>query len=400
MPPKKAVKRKAEDEVAPVRKTNPAQGRLTWKMVGTLLIALPAGNLSPSSKLASFDLDGTLTDTASGRVFAKDKHDWRLYDSCVPGKLLQLQKDGYKVVIFSNQNGLAKGKQKTSKEDVQHKVHLLLDECPGLMIQVVMATEEDECRKPGIGMWKYYTQHLNGGTEVNLSESFYCGDAAGREEGSKSGKSDFSCSDRKFAHNVGLPFHTPEEFFLGEPKKKFSFGVDPREVVAQATPTTPFVPSTEPELVIMVGRPASGKSSYTKRFILPQGYVHVNQDTLKTEAACKKAIREAMEAKKHVVLDNTNPSKAKRSIFISIAEDYKYTVRCLVMQTPKELCEHNNMFRERVHHVDHVPRIAYVMFEKNFQQPSKSEGISEIIPIQFSPQFDSEEEKSEYLQFT
>lgn len=52
---------------------------------------------------------------------------------------------------------------------------------------------------------------------MNLKESFFCGDAAGRpahcEQNKK--KKDFSASDRLFALNLNLTFYTPEEYFLG-----------------------------------------------------------------------------------------------------------------------------------------------------------------------------------------
>ena len=54
-------------------------------------------------------------------------------------------------------------------------------------------------------MWKYFEEHYNGGVKVDLTESLYVGDAAGRPNGWKSGqKKDFSCSDRMFAANVGI----------------------------------------------------------------------------------------------------------------------------------------------------------------------------------------------------
>lgn len=40
----------------------------------------------------------------------------------------------------------------------------------------------------------------------------------------KEAKKDFSCGDRKFAANIGLPFHTPDEFFLGESPASFDWG--------------------------------------------------------------------------------------------------------------------------------------------------------------------------------
>jgi bifunctional polynucleotide phosphatase/kinase len=54
----------------------------------------------------------------------------------------------------------------------------------------------------------------NGGEEIDLTQSFYCGDAAGRAQGwAPKKKKDFSSSDRLFAMNIGIKFLTPEEHF-------------------------------------------------------------------------------------------------------------------------------------------------------------------------------------------
>ena len=48
-----------------------------------------------------------------------------------------------------------------------------------------------------------------------MKDSFYCGDAAGRPKTATRPR-DFTDTDLKFAINVGLPFKTPEQLFLGE----------------------------------------------------------------------------------------------------------------------------------------------------------------------------------------
>ena len=52
--------------------------------------------------------------------------------------------------------------------------------------------------------------------QVNKSESFYVGDAAGRAKGwAKDKPKDFSCSDRMFAANIGIgKFRLPLKNFL------------------------------------------------------------------------------------------------------------------------------------------------------------------------------------------
>ena len=60
-------------------------------------------------------------------------------------------------------------------------------------------------RKPSPGMWRYVVEKGNGGVTVDLSDSLYVGDAAGRVAGWQPGKKkDFACSDRLFALNVGM----------------------------------------------------------------------------------------------------------------------------------------------------------------------------------------------------
>ena len=54
-------------------------------------------------------------------------------------------------------------------------------------------------------MWRYVVEKGNGGVTVDLSDSLYVGDAAGRVAGWQPGKKkDFACSDRLFALNVGM----------------------------------------------------------------------------------------------------------------------------------------------------------------------------------------------------
>jgi len=65
-------------------------------------------------------MDDTLLRTKSGAKFAKDAHDWVFWHESVPQKMRDLQKDGYKLVIFTNQMGISKGK--TDINDLHHKM--------------------------------------------------------------------------------------------------------------------------------------------------------------------------------------------------------------------------------------------------------------------------------------
>lgn len=66
----------------------------------------------------------------------------------------------------------------------------------------------DVMRKPEIGMKDQFEQDLKSHFEVlpDVTWCYYCGDAAGRPK-------DFSDSDKKFAHKLGISFKTPEELF-------------------------------------------------------------------------------------------------------------------------------------------------------------------------------------------
>lgn len=82
----------------------------------------------------------------------------------------------------------------------------------------------------------------------------------------------------------------------------------------------------EKEMVLMVGAPGSGKSTFCVNH-LPK-YVRVNRDTLKTKEKCYKVADEALGQGKSVVIDNTNPKKEDRRYFIDLAKKHGVKVRC------------------------------------------------------------------------
>ncbi|KAG2173495.1 hypothetical protein INT44_007086 [Umbelopsis vinacea] len=351
------------------------------------------------TKIAAFDLDGTLILTASGRTFAKDESDWKWLSASVPKKLESLHNDGYAIAILSNQNGLNSASKVTA---FKRKVATILSQL-SISVRLIAAMKKDINRKPATGMWELLQKSVNG----KIGESFYIGDAAGRAAGWKpKAKKDHSCGDRKFADNIGIKFQTPEEFFLNELPVKFSWGeFDPKTTTTEGplfSPTdTPLVSEDgHQEVIVFVGYPASGKSTFAHKHLVPKGYVYVNQDTLKTREKCIAACRAALEAGKSVVIDNTNAERYTREYYIKAAKDSNAKIRCFWFMASRELAEHNNSYRayNAIEGRELLSRMVFQMFSSKLQEPNVSEGYEEIKKINFILD-GSEEERKKWQQW-
>ncbi|KAI1007274.1 hypothetical protein K3495_g946 [Podosphaera aphanis] len=410
-----------------------AEKTMTWKTRGTkdnspktLLIGkyLPI-NLSSSTpvtsiipeteknkvKIAGFDLDSTLISTASGKVFPKNAQDWKWWNNSVITKLRSLYRDdGFLVAVISNQAGLSLNPgtgPKSRLPDFKTKITAVCEELD-IPIYIFAATEKDLFRKPSTGIWTELRKEIKCEAleEINLKESFFVGDAAGRLA-RKNKLKDHSCSDRNFAENVGLKFATPEEFFLGEDACPFVRTFEPSSYLGDIS-----VPKLEPsftkkntrEVVLLCGSPGAGKSSWYWKYLEPLGFIRINQDMLKTQHNCLKAASETLEDGKSIAIDNTNSNIDVRSKWIKLAAKYHAPIRCVYLMTPAEICMHNNIVRalNEIMNPENrkmLPGIAFNTFNKNFQPPQLAEGFQDITEVPFKFQ-GSEVERTVWSQYS
>lgn len=376
----------------------------SWEEIdgGKLILFTSDPGAQHKSKIAAFDLDGTIITTQSGKVFPTNCQDWKLNFSQIPGKLKQLIEDGFKIIFFTNQAGLSNGKVKPL--DFRQKLCDIRSKL-GIPIQVFISSGSGKYRKPAIGMWKYLSVKANGSVSVELESSFYCGDAAGREAKWAPGKKkDHSSVDRLFAINVGLKFYTPEEFFLGQrsvPYKKPDF--EPRNVDASGPlmqpPDAPLFQKKQ-EVILLVGFPGSGKSNFAEHHALQSSYDVINRDSLGTWQKCVAAVEKSLDAGKSVLIDNTNPDKESRSRFVRLASTRELPCRCFVMNTTMTHALHNNKFRELTDE-EHVPvsRMIFNVYKSKFQEPSLDEGFSQIVRVNFQPKFRSADDERLYKMY-
>ena len=211
--------------------------------------------------------------------------------------LLTLATSRYRVVILTNQGGLTlhpDPKSKAPKNLGKNRVTAFKQKCSAVLSQLDIpltlyaATEKDMFRKPRPGMWEEMRDDYDlAKPDVDLEHSVFVGDAGGRMAHVKGGTAipkDFSCSDRNLAHNVGIDFKTPEEFFLGEPPRDFArdFDLAKFPFVGDGEDGTTFEKKYDQEIVLFCAPPGAGKSTFYWKHLEPLGYTRVNQDVLKT----------------------------------------------------------------------------------------------------------------------
>jgi DNA 3'-phosphatase len=285
------------------------------------------GNFDENNKkMACFDYDWTIVKPKSGNIFPIDKDDYEWFRKSVPDVLKKYSKLGYAIYVITNQSK-------------SWKLEMIKNSLSPLNIPIKVIVGARDVKKPNPNLFKY---------KFDKKDSFYTGDAAGREN-------DWSVIDKEFAERIGIVFKIPEEVF--------PFDVEKKKNINKYT-------KQEQEVIILVGYMASGKSTFAKEKF--GEYEIISGDTYTVPNMIKEG-RKCLKEKKSIVFDATNGTKVKRALFISLAKEFKVSVRCFVFQMDmKEAMEWNS---KRFHETGkNVPPVAFYTYRKRYEEPSEDEG--------------------------
>lgn len=312
-------------------------------------------------KVIFADLDHTLITPKGKYVFPKTIDDWKWKNEAVVPKLKAMYNDGYEIVIVSNQ-------KKMSGADVKTKATLIYDD---LQLPFVFISGHSDLyyRKPQLGLWEVLLEYiLLDAKNVDYTQSVFLGD---------------SVADLYFARNTGISFIHTDMFFTGVPNKEFA------KIEDKEHPLTNWVSRDakdilEPLLsskksskrfVIMVGSPASGKSYYSRKLEMKAGYIRINKDDMKTDAAMLKAFDAGLEKGQNIVIDGTNATKESRLKWISAARKASYHITIMWMNFPMPVVEFLDNYRisKNKNQDTHVPAVAMRVYYKKLEEPTQLE---------------------------
>lgn len=143
---------------------------------------------------------------------------------------------------------------------------------------------------------------------------------------------------------------------------------------------------------MVVGYPASGKSTVTKSLI-EGGAVSLNRDAEGgTIAALLPKMEALLQSGKDVVLDNLFATAETRKPFIELAKRHGTDISCILMGTPIEDAQFNVVQRaigilgkfpnpediKKAKHPNIFPPLVLFKYKKDFQKPDVSEGFSSV----------------------
>ena len=150
------------------------------------------------------------------------------------------------------------------------------------------------------------------------------------------------------------------------------------------TPSFACLDGASQLILVLVGRPGSGKSLFANAFQnLPRKWTVVNQDILKTRGKCEKLTRAALKTNQSVVVDRTNIDQTQRLHWITIANERshcKVVVLDFGQDMSKEQLLQNIQTREGHETLQggRQAKMIVTMMTNKYRRPSYQEGIDMI----------------------
>lgn len=331
--------------------------------------------------LFGFDLDHTIIKPISGK-FCKTAIDWEF----LPGmdKLIQEISRFAPVVIFTNQGGVAA--KKTTLPEVIARIGAVV---AALKIQtMVFIGLSEQYYKPSPLLY----QSLIYGYAPEIERGFYIGDASDMD-------TDFADTDYRFALNTGLAYIPVGKFIsiansaggypeiliprLYEARSRHELAEVPIGNWLSADAIVPKPTENQRIMVVLVGPPGCGKSTYAKTL----GWTVLSRDALGSATAAQylKAVKAKIaEVPKDkplsLILDATHPDIKSREAYIVLARAQGMKICAVHFEVPIEIAKYMNKIR-CIMGGNYVPEIAYGTYLKRAVKPSAEEGFDEVVTI-------------------
>ena len=230
-------------------------------------------------------------------------------------------------------------------------------------------------------------------------------------------------SARALAQASKIVFVTPEEFIYREsPQDRTFSGFDPGEYLKHLPKDAYEAQETlldrirttllqKPGLLIMIGYPASGKSTIARRIAANTSIQVVHRDLVVRNL--NDQLINALQAKTSVILDSTNPKRVSRMAIVQEVHQRLGSttpVYYLNVHSSLDLAKHVNHWRAwlvehyKLHesiakHQKPLPTVAFTKFMAEYQEPSLDEGVDQIWNTSLIPKFEDEESRVRFLQF-
>jgi AAA domain len=154
---------------------------------------------------------------------------------------------------------------------------------------------------------------------------------------------------------------------------------------ASAAPLPP-APQHAPELVILVGLPGAGKSTfYRQRFAA--SHAHVSRDVLRrtgqNERRQTELLAAALRARRSVVVDNTNVSVKDRAALVALGRAQGARITVYLFECTARECVARNAGREGA---ARIPPIGIFAAQKRLVRPDYAEGFDALFCVRPLPE--------------
>lgn len=139
------------------------------------------------------------------------------------------------------------------------------------------------------------------------------------------------------------------------------------------------------EVLVLVGLPASGKSTLAKALEASGKYIRINQDDLGSSNKCKGAMVDALKKNRSVVIDRVNFNESQRKRWIDLAQKMGVTnVNCIVVDQSVAICKDRIQKRENHPTVPSGPKAVKIVdnFIDMMTTPTTSEGFGRVMYVQ------------------